>query len=300
MRRVREASGVINSILNDAKAKNDLELAQRAYGSLIRILAQDCQGNSSKILTILKEKGFDVAEEDVLADFVMGVLPAHDLLHRAQKTISSIIESMGFETPEGTKVVKDPRGTYQGIPYAPSLVPDISGNQNITSLDKAISIALTPGKKVFIVKNRAQMTAFAVAIQLELVRKFIQAFHRPYNIGTATGGTTETMRMVMGMPEYLRKYFDQSLNYDLLKFVATLDDYGWTPDNLTKAETKIGPREDFPYIYRDEQWDLWLKYILGDEERFISPGIGYENLEEAVSIFHKELEKLVFYVKFGV
>ncbi|MFA6250022.1 MAG: hypothetical protein WC686_00770, partial [Candidatus Shapirobacteria bacterium] len=210
---------------------------------------------------------------------------------------------------EKTAIKKESKNEYKNIKATEFLVPRDAGK--IGNFAEAAKIGLLPGRKVIMTKDKSDMTLVAMAINLKLLIA-LDKTGMELNKGTATGGTTTEARMWWGLLPYLldnlenHRGFGQFLEVveieaeelktalGHLNKLATLDDYGWTKTEFSRAEREIGPISQMPFTYRAEQWNFW-KYLFKDENRFVSPPIGEENLETAIKKFHEQLEKMVIF-----
>lgn len=262
---------------------NVLVLAQRKFGKIFQSLAHSALDSGSNV-------------------------PSPELLH-TNMDVSTILTKRGHRIPEKGITIKHQEGAFRGIPYPNRLTPE-ADSQEINDINTAVDLALAPGQKVIIVEDRAQMTLLSLLTGIKMIVNHSKSIDE-FDLGTATGGTTVSLRMAWGLLPYLLNQTSPEMINKLLSLVnvkpeelvevmeklnkvATLDDYGWTPEALVKAEIEIGPIDKIPYTYRQEQLTLWLRRLLKNntDERFISPPLGKQNLAEAANEFHEQLNSL--------
>ncbi|MFA6602942.1 MAG: hypothetical protein WCT01_04020 [Candidatus Shapirobacteria bacterium] len=214
-------------------------------------------------------------------------------------------KKLGWDIPKGV-VERESTNEWRGRRETVSLIPITKQDGEIASLMRAVEVALAPGKKVIIVKNRAQMTAVALLTNLYLFKTLRERYQRVVK-GTATGATTMSLRMLWGLLPNLLKSEKEALKLiktigidsmelkrilKMISKVVTLDDYGWTKESLEADRQLIGWEKRIPYTYREEQWTMW-KYLLKNRKKLISPMSLKKSTKEILEGFRNKTNKLI-------
>jgi len=223
------------------------------------------------------------------------------------------------EFPDAKRLIMNPthekvyRFNGKGYRATGLLVPKGKGLEYINE-EKLLALVLDPrpGFIKIIVEDDNAMTYAAMYVILRLM----EMAQREFTFGLATGGTTESLRKVLGLMNLAKEVFNQHPEWGKARGVHTLDDYVWRDPEVLK---KLG-LDDFwwpaPHPWDREKFDeeaYRLKYELGayrneqkymllrnalphwtEEEldrRFVSPPVLFGSYGEAEDRFIRNMSR---------